>query len=87
MAWTSDEYIGANRQLSLVSAQPIGHEVRAVANNQTVAVLVDATIDVIIISELRIRINSVFSIASVECTNVGANTRTLNSTSFRLAGM
>ena len=87
MAWTSDEYIGPGLRLPLVSVQSIGHEVRAVGNEQTVAAIVNTTtdIDVIIVSELRIRINSSYPVASVRCVNSGANTET--SISFLLAGM
>lgn len=87
ITWTSDEYIGANQPLTLVSAEPVGHEVRAVGNDQTVAVLRNATTDVIIISELHVRISSAYPVASVQCVNSGTSTNPTTSTSFFLAGM
>ena len=88
MAWTSDEYIGSGQRLPLSSVQGVGHEVRAIGNDQTVAVLVNATTDndvIIVFSELRIRIDSSHPVASVRCVNSGANMET--SISFLLAGM
>ena len=89
MAWTSEEYIGAGVRLPLVSVQGIGHEVTALENDQTVAVLVSLSSttgsDLVIVSELHIRVKSSYPVASVRCVNSGANTTT--STSFFLAGM
>ena len=87
ITWTSNEYIGVNQPLTLVSAQPIGHEEPAVGNRQTIAVLVNAITDVIIVSELRIRISSTFPVASIQCVNSGTGMNPMTSTSFLLAGM
>ena len=87
MAWTSEQYIGPGR-LSLTSVQSVGHEERAVGNDQTVAVLVNVTSDngvIIMLSKLHIRIDSTYPVASVRCVNSGANMET--SISFLLAGM
>ena len=88
MAWTSDEYIGVGVRLPLFSVQGIGHEVPALGKDETLAVLVNSTTgssDLVIVSELRIRVKSAYPVASVRCLNSGANTAT--STSFFLAGM
>ena len=87
LLWTSKEYIGADERLTLTSIESKGTEVRAIGNNQTVARLIMAvdTGDVIIVSELHIRIKATYPVASVQCVNGGANTMT--STSFLLAGM
>lgn len=85
LVWTSDEYIGANQQLNLVSAQRIGTVVTAVGNAQTSAELVNATIDEIIVSELRITVESTYPVASVQCVN-GASTNAMTSALFHLAG-
>ena len=86
MAWTSEEYIGTGGQrLELSAAEPIGTSYSAVGNNQTVAELINAIIDEIIVSQLRIRIKSTYSIASVQCLNINAGTMT--SIEFLPAGM
>ena len=90
MAWRSDEYIGTGQRLSLSTAQGLNHNVSALGNDQTVAVLVNiinATTGtkLVVISELRIRVVSAYPVASVQCVNVGANNG--NSTSFFLAGI
>ena len=87
MAWRSDEYIGSGQRLSLSSAQRVNHSVSALGNNQTVAVLVNATTGTnsVVMSELHIRVKSTYPVASVQCVNSGTNTVT--STSFFLAGM
>ena len=86
MAWTSEEYIGTGGQrLELSAAEPVGTRYSAVGNNQTVAELISARIDEIIVSQLHIRIKSNYSIASVLCHNINADTE--NSTTFLLAGI
>ena len=86
IAWTSEEYIGTGGQrLELSAAEPIGTRYYAVGNNQTVTELISATIDEIIVSQLRIRIKSNYSIASVLCHNINAGTE--SSTTFLLAGI
>ena len=88
MAWTSDEYIGAGQRIPLTSALGAGHRQSALGNDQTVAVLVNTTTttnDVIVISELHIRVESTYPVASVQCVNGGTNAVT--STTFLLAGM
>lgn len=86
MAWTSEEYIGTGGQrLELSAAEPVGTSYSAVGNTQTVATLVSATIDEIIVSQLRIRIKSNNPTASVQCHNINAGTNT--SIEFLLAGM
>jgi hypothetical protein len=88
MVWTSEEYIGTGVRLSLSSAQGVGHRVTALQNAQTLAILVNVSIDtstdVIIVSELHIRVQSTYPITSVQCVNSGTNTAT--STSFFLPG-
>ena len=88
MAWTSEEYIGAGVRLSLSSAQGVGHRVPAVQNPQTVAMLVSTSTDsesnVVVVSELRIRVRSTYPVAAVRCVNSGTNA--VNSTSFILPG-
>jgi hypothetical protein len=86
MAWTSEEYIGDGLRLSLSSAQGVGHQVTAIQNAQTVAVLMNTSTnpDVIIISELRIRVQSTYPVASVQC--VDSSTNAATSTSFFLLG-
>ncbi|MCG8621182.1 MAG: hypothetical protein MJE68_04145 [Proteobacteria bacterium] len=89
MAWTSEEYIGTGgQQLPFAAAEPEGSVQRAIRNNQTVATLVTAvnTGEVMIVSELRIRIMSTHPLASVQCISRGADIATVNSTSFQLAG-
>ena len=84
MAWTSEEYIGTGgQQLELSAADNVGTNYTAVGNDQTVAELVSATIDEIIVSRLRIRVKSTYLIASVECHNISTNTVI----TFLLAGM
>ena len=86
MAWTSDEYIGTGGQrLELSAAEPVGTNYSAVGNSQTVAVLVSAMIDEIIVSQLRFRIRSNYPTASVWCHNINAGTT--NSIEFLLAGI
>lgn len=86
MAWTSDEYIGTGGQrLEFSAAEPVGTRYSAVGNNHTVAELESAVIDNIIVSRLHIRIKSTYSIASVKCHNINANTMT--STTFLLSSM
>ena len=86
MAWTSEEYIGTGGQrLELSAAEPVGTRYSAVGNNQTVAELISATIDEIIVSQLHIRIKSNYFIAAVKCHNINANTVT--SITFLRAGM
>lgn len=89
MAWTSEEYIGAGGQrIPFSSANDVGHTESAINNNQTVAVLVNSTesdTDVVITSELYIRVESTHQLASVKCVNSGDNTDT--SIEFLLAGM
>ena len=88
ITWTSDEYIGINQPLTLVSIQGEGFELRPVGNAETVAVLVNATtdVDVIIVSKLHIRVRSTYPVASVQCINSGTGTNPMISTSFLLAG-
>ena len=71
MAWTSDEYIDG--QLELSAAEPVGTTQRAVRNPQTVTVLI-AVIGDIIVSQLNITILSNFPTASVQCHNINAGT-------------
>ena len=86
MAWTSEEYIGTGGQrLELSAAEPVGTRYSAVGNSQTVAELVSARIDDIIVSQLHIRIKSNYQTASVQCHNI--NGGTVNSITFLLAGM
>ena len=86
MAWTSEEYIGTGGQrLELSAAEPVGTNYSAVGNIQTVATLVRATIDELIVSQLRIRIKSTSPTASVQCHNINAGTNT--SIEFLLAGV
>ena len=86
MAWTSEEYIGTGGQrLELSAAEPVGTRYSAVGNNQTVATLIRAAIDEIIVSQLSIRIKSSYSVASVQCHNINAGT--MNSIDFLLVGM
>ena len=85
MAWTSEEYIGTGGQrLELSAAEPVGTRYSAVGNNQTVAELISARIDEIIVSQLRIRIKSNHPTASVQCHNI--NIGTMTSITFLLAG-
>ena len=85
MAWTSEEYIGTGGQrLELSAAEPVGTRYPAVRNSQTVAELVSARIDEIIVTKLHIRIRSNYQTASVQCHNINAGT--MNSTTFLLAG-
>jgi hypothetical protein len=86
MAWTSEEYIGTGGlQLPFIAIEPEGSVRRA---NQTVATLITAvnTGDIMIVSELRIRIISNIPVASVQCISRGTEITTVNSTSFQLAG-
>lgn len=84
MAWTSEEYIGTGGQrLELSAAEPLGTRYSAVGNNQTVAELVGAVIDVIIVSQLRIRVKSTYPTASVQCNGINGNAEI----TFLLAGM
>ena len=86
MAWTSDEYIGTGGQrLEFSAAEPAGTTLSAVGNSQTTAELINATIDEIIVSELRISIQSNFPTPSVQCHNINAGTN--SSITFLLAGM
>ena len=86
MAWRSDEYIGTGVQrLELSAGDAIGTNYTAVANNQTIATLVDATINEFIISRLQITIRPDYQIASVQCLNINTNTTT--SATFFRAGM
>ena len=85
MAWTSDEYIGVRDSLEISTSDSAGHTITALTNDQTVAMLVAATRDEVIISKLRIRIKSDYPVASVQCVN--ANRNTMTSISFRLAGI
>jgi hypothetical protein len=86
MAWTSNEYIGTGGQrLEFSAAEPAGTRLSAVGNSQTTAVLINATIDEIIISQLRIMIQSNSPTASVRCHNINAGTN--SSIEFLLAGM
>ena len=86
MAWTSEEYIGTGGQrLEFSAAESPGTRLPAVGNSQTVAVLVSARIDEIIVSELRIRIRPNYPSASVWCHNINAGTT--SSTEFLLAGI
>jgi hypothetical protein len=85
MAWTSEEYIGTGGQrLEFSAAEPAGTTLPAVGNSQTVATLVNATIDEIIVSQLSIRIRPTYLIASIWCHNINAGTT--NSVEFLLAG-
>ena len=86
MAWTSDQYIGMGIQrLELSAGDAIGRNYTAVENNQTVATLVNATINEFIISRLQITIKPDFQVASVRCLNINTNTAT--SAAFYRAGM
>jgi hypothetical protein len=87
--WESDEYIGVDQQLALASVEPNGTEIRATGNSETVAMLVFAVdaAEVVIVSQLRIRIDSAYPVASVQCINDGANTVTPTSFQNLLAGM
>ena len=86
MAWTSDEYIGTGGQrLEFSAAQPPGTRLSVVGNSQTVAVLVSAMLDEIIVSELHIRIRPNYPTASVRCHNINAGTA--SSVEFLLAGI
>ena len=86
MAWTSDEYIGTGGQrLEFSAAESAGTRLPAVGNSQTVAVLVSARIDEIIVSELYIRIRPNYPTASVWCHNINAGTA--KSVEFLLAGI
>ena len=86
MSWTSDEYIGSDRRLPLSSGQLVNHSISAIGNAQTVAVLVNVTTgtELVIISELHIRVQSSFPLASVQCVN--GSTNMITSTSFLLVG-
>ena len=86
MAWTSGEYIGTGVQrLELSAGDVVGTNYTAVANNQTIATLVNATINEFIISRLQITIKPDYQIASVRCLNINTNTAT--SATFFRAGM
>ena len=86
MAWTSQEYIGTGGQrLELSAAEAVGTTYSAVGNPQTVAELINGIIDEIIVTELRIGIQSSYPVASVQCHNINAGTNV--SIEFRLAGM
>jgi hypothetical protein len=87
LVWESDEYIGADQRLTLASVEPNGTERGASGNSETVAMLIFAVdaAEAIIVSQLRIRIDSAYPVASVRCVKDGVNTVT--STSFQLAGM
>ena len=87
MAWRSDEYIGTGQRLPLSSAQGVNHSVSALENDQTVAVIVNTATgaDLVVTSELRIRVRSTYPVASVQCVDSGTNS--VNSTSFFLSGM
>ena len=86
MAWTSEEYIGTGGQrLEFSAAELPGTRLSAVGNSQTVAVLVSARIDEIIVSELYIRIRPNYPTASVWCHNINAGTA--KSVEFLLAGI
>ena len=77
MAWTSEEYIGTGGQrLELSAGERAGTTQTAVGNTQTVAELVNATLDVIIISRLSIRVQSNYQTASVQCHNINAGINT-----------
>ena len=84
MSWTSDEYIGSDRRLPLSSGQLVNHSISAIGNAQTVAVLVDVTAGEVIKSELHIRVQSSYPLASVQCVDGSTNMNT--STSFLLVG-
>ena len=86
MAWTSEEYIGTGGQrLEFSAAERPGSTNSAVGNSQTVAVLISAMVDEIIVSELRIRIRPNYPSASVRCHNINAGTA--SSVEFLLAGI
>ena len=91
MAWTSEQYIGVGgQQLPFAAAEPVNSTRRAIGNAQTVATLVNAVNtgdNILIVSELRIRIESSYPIAEVQCVSRGADVATVNSTTFQLAGM
>ena len=87
LVWESDEYVGVGQRVTLASVEPNGTMRPAIRNNETVATLVYAVDagEVVIVSTLRIRVNSTYPVASVQCINDGANIVT--STSFLMAGM
>lgn len=87
LMWESDQYIGVGQRLTLAPVEPNGTVQHASGNSETFAVLSFANVDganVVIVSQLHIRIDSTYSVASVHCVNDSAHTRT--STSFLLAG-
>ena len=86
ITWSSDEYIGTDQPLTLVSIQGEGFRSNPVGNAETVAVIVRVT-DETIVSKLHIRVKSTFPVASVQCVNSGTITNPTTSTSFLLAGM
>ena len=81
MGWSSEQYITTGgRRLDFISAEPRG----TIRNSgETVAILVDASVNEFIVSQLYVRIQPTISIASVQCQNTAAST----SITFRLAGM
>ena len=89
LVWESDEYIGVGQRLTLASVEPNGTVVHATGNHsETFAELIFANDsnagEVVIVSQLHIRINSSYPVASVHCISDSACTRI--STSFLLAG-
>ena len=80
MGWSSAQYIATGRRrLEFISAERPG-TIRT--SGDTVALLVDASVDEFIISRLYIGIQSNIPIAKVQC----QNTATSTSITFSLAG-
>ena len=81
--WSSDDYIGTGgRRLEFISTDRPGSQLNA---GETLATLVRATQDIIIESQLNIRIQSTISVATVRCQNGGTGENT--EITFHLAGM
>ena len=85
IGWSSKEYIGVNR-VDFASGEPDG-TMRPPTENGAVAQLISSyrvNGTVILVSQLRITVQSVHQIASMTCHNIGVDT--VDTSSFRMAG-
>ena len=85
IAWSSDEYIGADR-MEFASAEREG-TTRSAADSGAIGRLVSVSNEngnVILVSQLQLNVQSTYQIASITCHNIGIDA--MNTTTFLMAG-
>ena len=81
IGWSSDQYIGLNRQLIFISTNPIGTQ----RTRDTAVAELISTSNRILVTTLRIKIQPTLPFASVQCNNIGDDTETF--IAFHMAGI